>query len=55
MPGRTVTVTSLTKPETYTISYENIDEASVSNPTSYTIETPDFSLNNPEKTGYSFV
>ncbi len=41
---------------TYTISY-NLNGGSVStaNPTSYTIETVDFTLNNPTKAGYTFA
>ncbi|MCR5635987.1 MAG: InlB B-repeat-containing protein, partial [Clostridiales bacterium] len=43
---------------TYTISYD-LDGGSlasgVTNPTSYTIETATFNLNNPTKTGYTFA
>jgi len=43
-------------PITYTITY-NLGGGTVSpeNPASYTIETPDFTLNNPAKTGYTFA
>ena len=43
-------------PETYTISY-NLNGGSVAtaNPTSYTVETEAFTLNNPTKTGYVFA
>ena len=39
----------------YTISY-NLDNGSVSpaNPTSYTLTTPSFTLNNPTRSGYTF-
>ena len=41
-------------PVSYTITY-NLDGGSVnSNPTTYTIETNDITLNNPTKTGYTF-
>lgn len=41
---------------TYTITY-NLDGGSVAtaNPTTYTIETADFTLNNPTKAGYKFL
>ena len=45
-------------PKTYTITY-NLDDGSLgegkTNPTSYTIETNDFTLNNPSKLGYTFL
>ncbi|MBR3660677.1 MAG: InlB B-repeat-containing protein [Bacilli bacterium] len=41
---------------TYTISYTlNGGSVASANPTSYTIETSTFSLNNPMKTGYNFT
>ena len=41
---------------TYLISYElNGGEVRTENPESYTIETESFTLNNPEKLGYTFV
>jgi uncharacterized repeat protein (TIGR02543 family) len=40
----------------YTINYTlNGGAVSPSNPTTYTIETPTFTLNNPNKSGYAFV
>ena len=39
---------------TYNITYE-LDGGSADNPTSYNIETPDFTLTNPTKEGYHFV
>ena len=39
---------------TYTISY-NLDGGEASNPTEYTVETDSITLNNPEKTGYTFT
>ncbi|MBQ3455213.1 MAG: InlB B-repeat-containing protein [Synergistaceae bacterium] len=43
-------------PTIYTISYD-LDGGTVStpNPTTYTIETPSFTLNNPTRTGYTFA
>ena len=41
-------------PITYTITYTNIDGATHSNPTSYTVETETFQLVAPDKTGYTF-
>ncbi len=50
-----VTFTAQWTLDSYTISY-NLDGGSVSlaNPTSYTIDTATFTLNNPTKTGYTF-
>lgn len=43
-------------PISYTISYNMNGRGSVSNPTSYTVETNTFTLNNPAKSGeYSFT
>ncbi len=39
---------------TYSISY-NLNSGSASNPTSYTIETNTFTLNNPTRGGYNFT
>ena len=51
--NRTYTATWTTAP--YTITY-NLGGGTVSgNPTSYTIETATFTLNNPTKTGYNFA
>lgn len=38
---------------TYTITY-NLNGGSADNPTSYTVETPTFTLTNPTRTGYTF-
>ena len=46
------------EPIEYTITY-NLDggslETGVTNPSNYTIETEDFTINNPKKTGYTFT
>ncbi len=53
--NKTVTVEANWKPINYTITY-NLDGGIVSgNPTSYNIETPTFTLNNPSKLGYDFA
>ncbi len=41
-------------PVGYTITY-NLDGGSATNPTSYNVETPTFTLNNPTKRGYTFI
>ena len=41
-------------PHIYAINY-NLNGGSADNPTSYTIETPTFTLNNPTRTGYTFA
>ena len=50
-----ITLTAAWTPVTYTITY-NLDGGTVTkaNPTSYTIETESFTLNNPTKEGYTF-
>lgn len=48
------TYTANWTPVTYTISY-NLNSGSASNPTSYTIETNTFTLNNPTRGGYTFT
>lgn len=54
--GTTVTFTATWTPVNYTISYDlNGGAVMVSNPTSYNIETPTFTLNNPVRLGYVFV
>lgn len=54
--GTTVTFTATWTPVNYTISYDlNGGAVTVSNPTSYNIETPTFTLNNPVRLGYVFV
>lgn len=50
------TYTATWTPINYTISYDlNGGAVTVSNPTSYNVETPTFTLNNPVKLGYVFV
>ena len=39
---------------TYNITY-NLDGGEAVNPSTYTVETEDFTLNNPSKTGYTFT
>lgn len=41
-------------PVEYTITYNDVEGLSVSNPTTYTIETETFTLTNPTKPGYAF-
>ena len=48
------TYTANWTPTNYTISY-NLNGGTASNKTSYNIETDTFTLNNPTKTGYTFV
>lgn len=49
------TYTATWEVETYTITYKGLEGAEVSaNPTTYTIETATFTLNNPTKAGYTF-
>jgi hypothetical protein len=50
MPDREVTATPLSEIIEYEIVYGNIEGASADNPTTYTIETETFSLNEPIKT-----
>lgn len=47
--------TAIWTPTIYTISYDLDGGTSADNPTSYTIETPSFTLTNPTKTGYTFA
>ena len=56
MPAGDMTVTAQWEIVTYTITY-NLDGGSVdpANPTSYTIETPNFTLTTPTKPGYTFT
>ncbi|MBR7037587.1 hypothetical protein IKI14_07335 [bacterium] len=53
MPARDVTATPLSSVIEYNIIYSNVDE--VTNPTTYTVETETFTLNEPTRTGYNFV
>ena len=47
-------LTAIWQPKTYSISY-NLNGGTASNKTSYNIETETFTLNNPTKTGYTFI
>ncbi len=42
------------EPETYTLTY-NLDGGTATNPSSYTVESGDFTLNNPTKDGFEFI
>ncbi|MDD5923829.1 MAG: InlB B-repeat-containing protein, partial [Clostridia bacterium] len=54
--GNEATVYASWTPTVYTIEYNlNGGTVTIANPTSYTLETPTFTLNNPTKTGYDFV
>ena len=50
MPAREVVATPLSEIIEYKIVYKNVDDAVVDNPTTYTVETETFSLNEPIKT-----
>jgi uncharacterized repeat protein (TIGR02543 family) len=52
--GATVTFTAEWNKETYTISYE-YNNGTGSNPETYQVDTPSFTLNNPTRTGYTFI
>ena len=54
MPAAAVTVSATFTPIVYNITYD-LDGGSASNPDTYTIETPDFTLANPTRTGYAFA
>ena len=58
MPDDDITITAQWTPHTYTIAY-TLNEWALTggktNPTSYTIESNDITLNNPERTGYTFL
>ena len=56
MPANNVTATPIAGLIYYTLTYNNLDGAiHPDNPVAYSIETPDFTLKNPSKTGYVFV
>lgn len=55
MPDRDVEATPLTNARVYNITYNNVEDATMDNPESYTIETESFSLSDPQKAGYTFV
>ena len=56
MPASDTTVYAKWTPVEYTITYNGLEGAELSqpNPATYTIETPDFTLTNPTKPGYTF-
>ena len=55
MPAENLTYTAQWNIETYTIRYENLNGATNSNPTSYTVETATITLQDPEaRDGYAF-
>ena len=56
MPASDIEVTSTATLNTYTIAY-NLNDGILShnNPTTYTVNSPTFTLNNPNKVGYSFT
>ena len=53
MPKNNITITAVTTAIEYSINY-NLDNGTAQNPTSYTVETPTFSLTAPTRTGYIF-
>ena len=56
MPAENVELIAKADAIEYTINYElNGGEVRTENPVNYTVETESFTLNNPEKTGYTFV
>lgn len=54
MPNSSITYYAKWTPVEYTITYNGVEGLSVSNPTTYTIETETFTLTNPTKPGYAF-
>ena len=51
-----ISLTAVWNPITYNLTYEGLEEATNSNPASYTIETTTISLANPgSRTGYTFT
>ncbi len=55
MPAKNTTISINTTENTYTITY-NLDGGVVSgNPTTYKVTSNDITLNNPSKTGYTFM
>ena len=56
MPANDVTATPIADLIYYSLKYNNLDGATEpDNPIAYSIETPDFTLKNPSKTGYVFA
>lgn len=53
--GNTVTLFAIWSADAYSISYDLKGGSASSNPTTYNIETPTFSLNNPTRSGYVFA
>ena len=54
--GGSVTLYAQWTPVSYSISYTGLENATITtNPSSYNIETNTFTLNNPTKTGYTFL
>ena len=55
MPDSSITYYAKWTPVEYTITYNGLEGANpVSNPATYTTETPNFTLTNPTKPGYAF-
>lgn len=56
MPGSNLTITAQWTPVNYSITYNNLEETTHSNPAVYTIETPTITLTNPsERSGFNFA
>lgn len=56
MPANAVTYAANASPIEYIIEYNlNGGEVAIANPNSYTIESPDITLNEPTKIGYTFI
>ena len=55
MPASNTTYYAKWTRNTYTITYNGIDDAEHDNPTRYTVESGDFSLTAPVKPGYTFT
>jgi uncharacterized repeat protein (TIGR02543 family) len=56
MPDQDVTVTASLVALTYNITYDLAGgSVATANPTNYTVETPDITLNNPTREGYTFA
>ena len=56
MPDANVSVSTSFVPTDYVITYNlNGGNVATANPTTYNIETPSFTLNNPTRTGYTFA
>ena len=56
MPANNVVITATSAVNSYTVTYAGLEGATVSNnPTTYTVETETFALNNPRRPGYIFA